>query len=105
MEKLNNKFKQYGLILLQDFKRTKALNDDEAGPILQIAYPPPHNVIQDLEGPEYDMHSDNRQDHHKSDNGQRRNNDNNSKKVKGSQRSNKVRSSFYRVQSRFRTIE
>ena len=63
MENLNVKFKQYGLIQLQDFKRTKALNDAEADPTLHIAYPPPHNVIQDLEGLEFDMRNDDRHEH------------------------------------------
>ena len=89
MENLNNKFKQYGLVLLQDFKRTKALNDADADPALHIAYPPPHNVIQDLEGLEYDMRSYNRQEPQKTDQGQKRNNNNNNKKVKGNQRSEK----------------
>ena len=69
MENLNVKFKQYGLILLQDFKRTKALNDAEADPNLHIAYPPHHNVIQDLEGLEFDMRTDDRQDQARPDNG------------------------------------
>ena len=89
MENLNNKFKQYGLVLLQDFKRTKALNDAEADPALHIAYPPPHNVIQDLEGLEYDMRSDDRQEPQNTDQGQRRNNNKNNKKVKSNQRSEK----------------
>jgi hypothetical protein len=87
MENLNVKFKQYGLILLQDFKRTKALNDADADPDLHIAFPPPHNVIQDLKGLEYDMRTDDRQEHQKSDNNQRNNNENNKKKNKGNQRS------------------
>jgi hypothetical protein len=41
MENLNVKFKQYDLILLQDYKRTKTLNDSEADPNLHIAFPPP----------------------------------------------------------------
>jgi hypothetical protein len=88
MENLNVKFKQYGLILLQDFKRTKALNDAQADPDLHIAYPPPHNAIQGLEGLESDMRSDDRQEHPRPDQGQRRNNNNNKKK-QGNQRSDK----------------
>ena len=87
MENLNVKFKQYGLILLQDFKRTKALNDAEADPNLHIAYPPPHKVIQDLEGLEFDMQNDERQDQSRPDNNQRKNNGN--KKKGGNQRSDK----------------
>jgi hypothetical protein len=88
MENLNVMFKQYGLNLLQDFKRMKALNDAEADPDLHIAFPPPHNVIQDLEGLKYDMRSNDRQKHQKSDQGQKRNNNNNNKK-KGLKRSEK----------------
>jgi hypothetical protein len=45
MENLNVKFKQYGLILLQGFKRTKSLNDAKPDQNLHIAFPPPHNVV------------------------------------------------------------
>jgi hypothetical protein len=79
MENLNVKFKQYGLILLQDFKRPKALNDAEADPDLHITFPPPLNVIQDLEGLESDMQSDDRQEQQKPDHGQKRNNNSNKK--------------------------
>ena len=89
MENLNVKFKQYGLILLQDFKRTKALNDAEPDAALHIAFPPPHNVVQDLEGLEADMRSDDRQEYHKFDNNPRNNKGNNNKKMKGNQRSEK----------------
>ena len=89
MENLNVKFKQYGLILLQDFKRTKALNDAEPDAGLHIAFPPAHNVVQDLEGLEADMRTDDRQENYKSDHSQRKNNGNNSKKIKGNQKSDK----------------
>jgi hypothetical protein len=89
MENLNVKFKQYGLILLQDFKRTKALNDAEPDAALHIAFPPPHNVVQDLEGLEADMRSDDHQENCKSDHSQRKNNGNNSKEIKGNQKSDK----------------
>ena len=82
MENLNVKFKQYGLILLQDFKRTKALNDAEPDQNLHIAFPPPHNVVQDLEGLEADMRSNDLQEHYNSDNHQRKNNGNNNRKIK-----------------------
>jgi hypothetical protein len=82
MENLNVKFKQYGLILLQDFKRTKALNDAEPDAALHIAFPPAHNVVQDLEGLEADLRTDDRQENLKSDHSQRKNNGNNNKKIK-----------------------
>ena len=72
MENLNVKFKQYGLILLQDFNRTKALNDAEPDAGLHIAFPPAHNVVQDLEGLEADLRTDDRQENFKSDHSQRK---------------------------------
>jgi len=89
MENLNVKFKQYGLILLQDFKRTKALNDAEPDAALHIAFPPAHNVVQDLEGLEADLRTDDRQENLKSDHSQRKNNGNNNKKIKGNHKSDK----------------
>ena len=89
MENLNVKFKQYGLILLQDFKRTKALNDAEPDQGLHIAFPPAHNVVQDLEGLEADLRTDDRQENLKSDHSQRKNNGNNNKKIKGNHKSDK----------------
>ena len=90
MENLNVKFKQYGLIQLQDFKRTKALNDAEADPALHIAYPPPHNVIQDLEGLEFDMRTDERQDQSRPDHGQKKNNKNKKKVNQHSDKTDQV---------------
>ena len=75
--------------MLQDFKRTKALNDAEADPDLHIAFPPPHNVVKDLEELEADMRSDHRRMHCKTENHQRKNHGNNNRKIKVNQKSEK----------------
>ena len=65
------------------------LNDAEPDAALHIAFPPPHNVVQDLKGLKADMRSDDRQEQNKSENYQRKNHANNSKKIKGNQKSEK----------------
>ena len=54
-----------------------------------LLFPAAHNVVQDLEGLEADMRTDDYQENYKSDHSQRKNNGNNSKKIKGNRKSDK----------------